>query len=106
MTNNEKKKFIKDLLEGPLRRYLQGETSFGNFKDEINQEFGLNFKYSELYPSYLFNAELYYPTVDDFLAKDVNKDIYIDARIKRDPNYAKVIKEKAKRIEKDEKSGI
>lgn len=92
MTKNEKKKLIKDLLEGPLKKYLQGESSYGLFKDEVNSMFEVDFKYNELYPSYLFNAELYYPDIDDFLEKESDKDIYIDARIKRDPNYANVIK--------------
>lgn len=92
MNRKEKKKLILDLLEGPLRRYLTGETSYGKFKEEINEEFDLDFKYSDLYPSYLFNAELYYPSEDDFLSKDIDRDIYIDARVERDPNYADVVK--------------
>lgn len=100
MKKNEKKQLILDLLNGPLRRYLSGESTFGKFKDEINLEFNLDFKYSDLYPSYLFNAELYYPSEDDFLAKDVDRDIYIDARIQRDPSYADVIK-KIKNSQKD-----
>lgn len=92
MNRKEKKKLILDLLEGPLRRYLTGEISYGKFKEEINEEFDLDFKYSDLYPSYLFNAELYYPSEDDFLSKDIDRDIYIDARVERDPNYADVVK--------------
>jgi hypothetical protein len=96
MTKSEKKKLIKDFIDGPLQRYLTGETSYGKFKEEINEQFDLDFKYSDLYPSFLFNAELYYPTVDDFLSENEDKDIYIDARIERDPNYANVIKDKKK----------
>lgn len=103
MKKSEKEKLIKDFIDGPLRRYLTGETSYGKFKEEINEVCGTEFKYNDIYPSYLFNAELYYPSEDEFLANDIDKDIYIEARTKRDPNYAKVIEKKKKEFLKGDK---
>jgi hypothetical protein len=59
MSPNEK--LIKDFIDGPLQRYLTGDISFGKFKEEINEVCGTNFIYSDLYPSYLFNAMIHYP---------------------------------------------
>ena len=61
----EKKKIILDFINGPLRTYLEGEASFGKFKELINERCGTNFTYSELYPSYLFNAQISYPAEED-----------------------------------------
>ena len=60
MTNSEKKKLIIDFINGPLQEYLLGDISFGKFKERINETCGTDFKYPELYPSYLFNAVLSY----------------------------------------------
>jgi hypothetical protein len=60
MTNEEKKTLILQFMEGPLRKYLTGDISFGRFQELINETFGIDFRYSDLYPSYLFNAKLVY----------------------------------------------
>ena len=60
MSKEEKKKLILDFINGPLYEYLNDEISFGKFKERINEVCGTNFSYSELYPSYLFNAILSY----------------------------------------------
>ena len=59
MTINEK--LIKNFIEGPLKQYLLDEVSYGKFIELINQECGTGFKYSDLYPSYLFNGKINYP---------------------------------------------
>ena len=69
MTPNEK--LIKDFIDGPLQRYLTGDISFGKFKEEINEVCGTNFIYSDLYPSYLFNARLSYEEADKMLLEDL-----------------------------------
>jgi hypothetical protein len=61
MTNLEKKQLILDFINGPLQRYLTGDISFGKFKELINEQLGTDFIYSDLYPSYLFNASITYP---------------------------------------------
>jgi hypothetical protein len=55
MTNEE---LIKKFMDGPLQRYLTGDISFGKFIEVINEQCGTNFRYSDLYPSYLFNQTL------------------------------------------------
>ena len=55
MTNEE---LIKKFINGPLQKYLTGDISFGKFIELINEECGTNFRYSDLYPSYLFNQTL------------------------------------------------
>jgi len=67
----EKEKLIKDFIDGPLQRYLTGEISFGKFKEEINETCGTNFIYSDLYPSYLFNASITYEPSDKLLLEDL-----------------------------------
>lgn len=62
MSSEEKKKIILDFINGPLYDYLHGDISFGRFKELINEKCGTDFTYSELYPSYLFNAQISYPT--------------------------------------------
>lgn len=59
MTINEK--LIKNFIEGPLKQYLLDEVSYGKFIELINQECGTDFRYSDLYPSYLFNGKIHYP---------------------------------------------
>lgn len=58
MNENEKEKTILLFINGPLQEYLLGDISFGRFKELTNEICGTNFKYSDLYPSYLFNARL------------------------------------------------
>ncbi len=60
MTNKQKQKLILDFINGPLQEYLQGDISFGKFKERINEVCGTQFCYSDIYPSYLFNAKLAY----------------------------------------------
>jgi hypothetical protein len=60
MTKEEKKQLILDFVEGPLKQYLTQDISFGKFKELINEQFDLDLKYSDVYPSYLFNGKLTY----------------------------------------------
>ncbi len=60
MENEQKKQLILDFINGPLKEYFEGQISFGRFKERINETLGTNFSYSDLYPSYLFNAQLTY----------------------------------------------
>ena len=60
MNKNEKKQLILDFINGPLQEYLNQDISFGKFKERINEVCGTDFSYSDLYPSYLFNAILSY----------------------------------------------
>lgn len=64
MKKEEKEKLIKAFIDGPLREYLSGDSSYGKFIEEINEVCGTDFRYSDLYPSFLFNAELTYPSID------------------------------------------
>jgi len=64
-------KLIKDFIEGPLQQYLTGNISFGRFKERINEVCGTNFAYSDLYPSYLFNAQISYEDSDRLLLEDL-----------------------------------
>lgn len=61
MNKEEKKKLILDFINGPLNQYLIGDISFGKFKEIINEQFDVDFSYSDLYPNFLFNAQLSYP---------------------------------------------
>jgi len=70
MNNEEKKKLILDFINGPLKTYLTGDVSFGRFKELINESFGTNFSYSDLFPNYLFNAQITYPDEDRAWAAD------------------------------------
>lgn len=60
---NKEEELIKIFINGPLQKYLTGDISFGKFIELINEQCGTNFKYSDLYPSYLFNATLKYPHI-------------------------------------------
>ena len=60
MDKTQKKELILDFINGPLQEYLTGEISFGKFKERINEVCRVDFCYSDLYPSYLFNATLSY----------------------------------------------
>lgn len=64
-------KIIKDFIDGPLQRYLTGDISFGKFKELTNELCGTKFVYSDLYPSYLFNARLSYEEADRLLLEDL-----------------------------------
>lgn len=74
MQPNERERLILDFISGPLEEYLKGDISFGKFKERINEVCGTNFCYSDLYPSYLFNAVLKYE--EDILQWD--EDTVID----------------------------
>ncbi len=65
MNKEQKKQLILEFINGPLQRYLTGDISFGKFKELINETFEVDFSYSDLYPIYLFNAEIKYP--QDFI---------------------------------------
>ena len=58
MTQDQKQELIITFVNGPLKEYLTGDISYDRFKELINETCGTNFKYSDLYPSYLFNAGL------------------------------------------------
>lgn len=60
MNSEEREDLILLFINGPLKEYLLGDISFGRFKELINESCGTNFKYSDLYPSYLFNGKLTY----------------------------------------------
>ncbi len=60
MNSEEREDLILLFINGPLQEYLLGDISFGRFKELINESCGTNFKYSDLYPSYLFNGKLTY----------------------------------------------
>jgi hypothetical protein len=66
VTQQEKQELILTFINGPLKEYLTGDISYGRFKELINETCGTNFKYSDIYPSYLFNAGLniYYRNQD------------------------------------------
>lgn len=55
---NKEEELIKTFINGPLQKYLTGDISYGRFIELINEECGTNFRYSDLYPSYLFNQTL------------------------------------------------
>lgn len=52
---------IKDFIEGPLRALLVGGASFSRFVELLNETHGVGARYSDLYPSWLFNARVSYP---------------------------------------------
>jgi hypothetical protein len=54
----DKEQLILSFIDGPLQRYLTGDISYGKFVERINEVCGTDFRYSDLYPSYLFNARL------------------------------------------------
>ncbi len=58
MTQQEKQELILTFINGPLKEYLTGDVSYGRFKELINETCGTNFKYSDIYPNYLFNCGL------------------------------------------------
>lgn len=79
MNIDDKKQLILDFINGPLQEYLDGNISFGKFKERINEVCGTDFSYSDLYPSYLFNATLSY--YDDQL--DWDEPTIIDNNLKK-----------------------
>jgi hypothetical protein len=52
------KELIKKFIDGPLQSYLTEEISYSRFVEMVNEECGTDFKYSDLYPSFLFNRTL------------------------------------------------
>jgi hypothetical protein len=78
----DKEELIKIFINGPLQKYLTGDISFGKMIELINEECGTNFKYSDLYPSYLFNASISYP--DDL-------ENYIKDRSERDVEFKRKV---------------
>jgi hypothetical protein len=58
MTQEEKQELIITFINGPLKEYLTEDISYGRFKELINETCGTNFKYSDIYPSPIFNAGL------------------------------------------------
>jgi hypothetical protein len=67
----EREKLILDFINGPLQQYLTGDISFGKFKELTNEVCGTNFIYSDLYPSYLFNARITYDHVDELMINEL-----------------------------------
>lgn len=61
MSNEE---LIKNFINGPLHKYLTDQITFHKFIELTNEACSANFKYTDLYPSYLFNATLQYPEED------------------------------------------
>jgi hypothetical protein len=55
--SDERKELIRNFIDGPLKIYLTEDISYGRFIEMINEKFGTDFKYSDLYPCYLFNME-------------------------------------------------
>ena len=80
MTNND---LIKKFIDGPLQRYLTGDISFGKMIELINEECGTNFKYSDLYPSYLFNASLKYPDITESYFTNAYANVDYQGRMKQ-----------------------
>jgi hypothetical protein len=48
---------LQTFISGPLRAYLEGGCSYSSFIELINQSFGTSVQYSDLHPSWLFNAQ-------------------------------------------------
>jgi hypothetical protein len=69
MTPNEK--LIKDFIDGPLQRYLTGDISYGRYIELINETCGTDFRYSDMYPHYLFNAQLTYEETNKLMLEDL-----------------------------------
>lgn len=83
--NKEREELIKIFIDGPLKEYLTGDISFGKFIQLINEECGTNFKYSHLYPSYLFNAKLKYPDITDEYFKNAYANVDYQGRKQHSP---------------------
>ena len=69
MTTNEK--LIKDFIDGPLQTYLTGDISYGRFVELINETCGTDFRYGDMYPHYLFNAQLTYEEANKLMLEDL-----------------------------------
>lgn len=67
MTSSEREQLILTFIEGPLKKYLTDQISFGKFRELTNEACGTNFRYADLYPSYLFNGRIEYPDAEDML---------------------------------------
>lgn len=75
-----KEELIKIFIDGPLKEYLTGDISYGRMIELINEKCGTNFKYSDLYPSYLFNATLKYPDVAESYFKNAYANVDYQGR--------------------------
>ena len=53
-----KEELIKTFINGALQTYLTGDISYGRFIELINEQCDTKFKYSDLYPSFIFNRTL------------------------------------------------
>jgi len=73
MIGREKEELILAFINGPLKNYLTGQISYGKFREEINEICGTKFSYSDIYPCYLFNAELHYKELPKFTIGDGRK---------------------------------
>ena len=66
-----REQLLLDFINGPLKSYLTGDISYGKFKELINETCGTEFAYSDIYPSYLFNARINYEESDRLLLEDL-----------------------------------
>jgi hypothetical protein len=64
---------------------LTGDISYGRMIELINEKCGTNFKYSDLYPSYLFNATLKYPDVAESYFKNAYANVDYQGRMEHTP---------------------
>ena len=67
MNSDERAELLLAFINGPLKRYLTDEISYGKFRELTNEVCGTTFSYTDLYPSYLFNARLQYPDAEEML---------------------------------------
>lgn len=68
---SDKEQLILAFINGPLQEYLTDQISFGKFKERINEVCGTNFAYSDIYPSFLFNARISHEESDRLLLEDL-----------------------------------
>jgi hypothetical protein len=80
-----KEELIKIFIDGPLKEYLTGDISYGRMIELINEKCGTNFKYSNLYPSYLFNATLKYPDVAESYFANAYANVDYQGRMEHTP---------------------
>jgi hypothetical protein len=69
---------IKKFINGPLQRYLTGDISYGKYIELINEECGTNFRYSDLYPSYLFNQTLKDVEPTEYVTKTYDRNVNLE----------------------------
>lgn len=82
---NSKEELIKEFINGPLHLYLTSEISFGKFVEFTNETCGTNFRYSDLYPSYLFNAKIKYPDITETYFADAYANVDYQGRMEHSP---------------------